>query len=129
VDDAIEALALLQAAEGEKWCMVPPNQETSGWNIYRRFDGEFGYQDELATGPTLIEALRSACIESATESCILECLRQRARECNAIAAWVRRQKNGTYLEGVAVACENRAFQLRQMAAKWEATVSRNGGNG
>jgi hypothetical protein len=59
----------------------------------------------------------------------VECLRQRARECNAIAAWVRKQKNGTYLEGIAVACENRAFQLRQMAARWEATVSRNGGNG
>ena len=67
--EAYQALELLQYAGEHRWCIVPPNQETPDWSVYRRFDGEFGYQDELATGHTLIAALSSARTELATESC------------------------------------------------------------
>lgn len=51
---------LVAAAEKEKWCIVPPNQETEEWTVYWRFDGEFGYDDEIGNGLTMIDALTEA---------------------------------------------------------------------
>ena len=51
---------LLATAEGNRWAMIPPNQDTADWMIFRRFDGEFGYQDEIGSGPTLIDAISMA---------------------------------------------------------------------
>jgi 8-oxo-dGTP pyrophosphatase MutT (NUDIX family) len=55
------ALADLMAeVEKRKWAIVPPTQETRDWTVYRRDDAEFGFDDELGYGLTMIEAVTNA---------------------------------------------------------------------
>ncbi len=50
----------LQALTDNEWCLIPPNQECSQWTLYRNFDGEFGYNDELTCRATALECIEAA---------------------------------------------------------------------
>ena len=51
---------LFKHVEEQRWCIIPPNEETTEWRVYATFDDEGGYQDEIAGGETLLEALGEA---------------------------------------------------------------------
>jgi hypothetical protein len=55
---------LIAVIELNKWAIVPPNQETETWTIFKRFDAEFSFEDEIGAGATLREALDAAIASS-----------------------------------------------------------------
>ena len=50
----------LRIVQERKWCLIPPNQESETWTVFRRFDGEFGYENEIGRGLTAAEAIDAA---------------------------------------------------------------------